>query len=233
VRVVFSREDVVRLGPKRPPIAAGLHADGTGLVRVVASPGVTAAIRQASNALEVDEVAGVTGPAVSGDIRAAGWAEAAVLLAATGAVAAGRVPVGNGAAAAQAAVTTPEGGRADASVTVDAGGWPAAVDVEVSAGDPLDETVLLSYVTGGVHMALGWVLSEGIAIDEDGEPEDLTIRSFGVLRARDTPPITVRFRDRSGPPVRISDAVFAAVAAATWIAQGLPPRFPTRRGRTS
>jgi hypothetical protein len=233
VRVVFSREDVVRLRPKRPPIAAGLHADGTGLVRVVASPGVAAAIRQASTALEVDEVAGVTGPAVSGDIRAAGWAEAAVLLAAAGAVASGSVPVGNGTGTAQAGVTSPEGARAEASVTVDAGGWPAAVEVEVSAGKPLDETVLLSYVTGGVHMALGWVLSEGIAVDENGEPEDLTIRSFGVLRARDTPPITVGFRDRSGPPVRVSDAVFAAVAAATWIAQGLPPRWPTRRGRTS
>jgi hypothetical protein len=28
-----------------------------------------------------------------------------------------------------------------------------------------------------------------------------------------------------------SDAVFAAVAAATWIAQGLPAEWPTRRGR--
>jgi xanthine dehydrogenase small subunit len=105
--------------------------------------------------------------------------------------------------------------------------------VEVAAGDPLDETAQLSYVTGSAHMALGWVLSEGIAVGEDGEPEDLTIRSFGVLRARDTPPITVSLRARSGPPVRASDAVFAAVAAATWIAQGLPPRWPTRRGRTS
>ena len=26
--------------------------------------------------------------------------------------------------------------------------------------------------------------------------------------------------------------MFAAVAAATWIAQGLPPRWPTRRGRS-
>jgi xanthine dehydrogenase small subunit len=80
-------------------------------------------------------------------------------------------------------------------------------------------------------MALGWVCSEAIAVDADGRPEDLTIRSFGVLRARDTPPISVELTDRTGPPVNGSDAVFAAVAAATWIAQGLPPRWPTSRGR--
>jgi hypothetical protein len=34
-----------------------------------------------------------------------------------------------------------------------------------------------------------------------------------------------------GEPVRGGDAAFAAVAAATWIAQGLPPRWPSRRGR--
>src|SRR6478609_6180659 len=34
VRVVLSREDTVRLGPKRPPIAAGMREDGTGIVRV-------------------------------------------------------------------------------------------------------------------------------------------------------------------------------------------------------
>jgi hypothetical protein len=66
-----------------------------------------------------------------------------------------------------------------------------------------------------------------------GVPEDLTIRSFGILRARHTPPITVRIEPApGGEAVRGSDAAFAAVAAALWIAQGLPPRWPTRRGRT-
>ncbi len=44
VRVLYSREDIVRLGPKRPPIAAGMRADGTGMVRVVRTPGITEAI---------------------------------------------------------------------------------------------------------------------------------------------------------------------------------------------
>ncbi len=34
VRVLWSREDVVRRGPKRPPVAAGMAADGTGVLRV-------------------------------------------------------------------------------------------------------------------------------------------------------------------------------------------------------
>jgi CO/xanthine dehydrogenase Mo-binding subunit len=78
-------------------------------------------------------------------------------------------------------------------------------------------------------MALGWVTSEGIAVTDDGEPLDLTIRSFGVLRAVDTPPITVEIDDDGGPPRNGSDAVFAAVAAATWLAQGCPPTLPTGR----
>jgi xanthine dehydrogenase small subunit len=263
VRVVFSREDVVRLGPKRPPVAAGMRLDGTGVVRVVAAPGVADAIRRAAPGVEVVEVDGGPGPAVSAAIRAAGWAEAAVVVAAAEALAEGRVPAGGGVGT--AVVSTPEGARAEASVTVDPDGRPGAVEVAVCCGDPLDETVLRSYVTGAAHMALGWVCSEAIAVGPDGVAEDLTIRSFGILQARHTPPIRVRTAtDRAGgaggagaggaggaggaagaggasgagaggaadDPVRGSDAVFAAVAAATWIAQGLPPRWPTRRGRT-
>ena len=42
VRVVLSREDVVRHGPKRPPIAAGVRADGSGVLRVARTPGASA-----------------------------------------------------------------------------------------------------------------------------------------------------------------------------------------------
>ena len=233
VRVVLSREDVVRLGPKRPPLAAGLRADGTGTVAVVSAPGVAAAIQAAAPGLQVVEVAGVDGPPVSAAIRGAGWVEAAVLLAASRAVAAGSLPAPGVEATARVAVAGRHGGRADAAVTVDASGLPRLVEVSVAAGDPLDTAVLRSYVTGAAHMALGWVLSEGIAVAEDGTPEDLTIRSFGILRARDTPPVQVHALPESADPVPVSDAAFAAVAAATWIAQGLPPRWPTRRGRTA
>ncbi len=235
VRVVLAREDTVRLGAKRPPVAAGIRFDGTGILRLAsctvaaADPGhpdgdrlVAAAVAAAAPGLAVQHVA-VPGPAVSPHVRAAGGAEAAVLVAAATAAAVGDTV---------ATVTTPEGARARAQVELDATGWPAGVAVEVYAGDPLDGVVLRSYVEGAAHMALGWVCSEGIAVDAAGVPTDLTIRSFGVLRARDTPPIAVTVEPaRPGADaLRASDAVFAAVAAATWLAQGLPSRWPTRRG---
>ena len=70
-------------------------------------------------------------------------------------------------------------------------------------------------------MALGWVLTEGLAVDPDtGEVLDLTIRSFGILRARATPPSTSRSsttpgRAAAGPATRCS------------------PRWPRRRVEAS
>jgi CO/xanthine dehydrogenase Mo-binding subunit len=120
---------------------------------------------------------------------------------------------------------SPDGAVARAEVVL---GAPAEVAVEVACGRPLDETVLRSYCVGAAHMALGWVTSEGLAVDEAGDVHDLTIRSFGVLRAVDTPPIAVTIdRAADGPPVNGSDAVFAAVAAAAWLAEGCPPEWPT------
>jgi CO/xanthine dehydrogenase Mo-binding subunit len=60
----------------------------------------------------------------------------------------------------------------------------------VHCGAVLDEVVLRSYCIGAAHMALGWVRHEAIAVGPDGVPRDLTIRSFGVVRAVDTPPST-------------------------------------------
>jgi CO/xanthine dehydrogenase Mo-binding subunit len=84
------------------------------------------------------------------------------------------------------------------------------------------------------------VLTEGLAVDSDtGEIHDLTIRSFGILRARDTPPIQIEIVDDPGAPRgRASDAVFAAVAAATWNAlsdaEGARPEvFPARGTRAA
>ena len=208
VRVLLSREDSVRMGAKRPPIGAGVRSDGTGIVRVARTPGITAAIASYTKDLVVEEV-DVSGPPTSTSLRAAGWAEAAIL---TSCARGDATPI-----------TAPNGAIADAHID------DAGVHVRVSAGDPLDEIVLRSYCIGAAHMALGWVTSEGIAVDEDGIPHDLTIRSFGVLRAVDTPSITVEIDDERGDPRNGSDAVFAAVAAATWRAQGCPPTFPTGR----
>lgn len=207
VRVLWSREDVVRLGPKRPPLAGGARPDGTGALVVVRTPGIAEAIAAVAPGLVVTEV-DVPGPPTSASPRAAGWAEALVLLA--------------GARGEAGPVVAPGGGRAEAAIE---GG---RVRVRVAAGDPLDDVVLRSYAIGAAHMALSWVTSEGLAVDEAGEVHDLTIRSFGVLRASDTPPIDVEIDPTPGPPVNGSDAVFAAVAAAVWLHQGCPTDWPTR-----
>ncbi|MCU1498797.1 MAG: putative oxidoreductase [Acidimicrobiales bacterium] len=207
VRVLWSREDSVRHGPKRPPVAGGARPDGTGVLRVVRTPGIAAAIASMAPGLEVVEV-DVPGPPTGAGLRAAGWAEAAVLLA--------------GARGSLAPVQAPGGGRAEAAVV------DGRIKVRVAAGDPLDEIVLRSYAIGASHMAFGWVTSESLVIDDDGTVHDLTIRSFGIPRAIDTPPIDVEIDPSPGPPVNGSDAVFAAVAAAVWVHQGCPTDWPTR-----
>ena len=50
--------------------------------------------------------------------------------------------------------------------------------------------------------------------------------SFGVLRAVDMPPVEVEIGG-AGAPVRCSDAAFAAVAAAVWLATGSATDWPT------
>ena len=87
------------------------------------------------------------------------------------------------------------------------------------------------YCIGAVHQALSWVRREGLAVAADGTVQDLTIRSFGILKASDMPPVEVEVRAGDGPPVNGSDAVFAAVAAAAWIADGCPTALPTRPTR--
>ena len=202
----WSREDVVRLGAKRPPLAAGVRADGTGVVRVARTAGIAEAIRSVAPGLLVEEI-DVAGPPTSVQVRAAGWAEAAVLLAPD-----------------DGWVTAPNGARARADVRSN-----GSVHVEVQCGQVLDEVVLRSYCTGAAHMALGWVRHEGLTVGADGVPLDLTIRSFGIVRAVDTPHIDVELVPSDDEPVNGSDAVFAAVALAVWRHDGFAARWPTMR----
>jgi CO/xanthine dehydrogenase Mo-binding subunit len=245
VRVVYSREDVVRLGPKRPPISANAIWRDGGVVIVgtavrVAPPPMPASYRCGIDATwtAVD----VAGPHVGGELRAFGLAEQAVLV--EGALDSGgvdRTTLTDDGAMLDSLVVAPSGARAGAHVDFDGStGAVARVDVRVAAGDPLDDTVLRSYALGAVHMALGWVLTESIAVDPTtGDVHDLTIRSFGIIRARDMPLVSVTILDEPGPPLaHASDAVFAAVAAATWNAltrtEGLrPDTFPARDARAS
>ena len=252
VRVVLSREDVVRLGPKRPPVAAAAVYDG----HVVDVRGQVAAADAATfgagavTPYRVDvrqqwQPVAVPGPPVATTLRAAGAAEVAVLVegALDEAGADRSALVGDDRAASvllDSCASVPGGARAGARVELDEAGALARVEVRVAAGDPLDEVVLRSYAVGAAHMALGWVLSEGIAVDPGtGDVQDLTIRSFGVIRAKDTPAIDVAVvADGGAPCPRASDAVFAAVAGAAWNAitkaEGTrPAAFPARGTRAA
>ena len=174
---------------------------------MVRTPGIADAIRAVAPAFEVEEV-DVTGPPTSTAPRAAGWAEAAALLTSLGP---------------RDEIVAPNGALATAEVTDD------GVHVRVRCGDPLDQVVLRSYCIGAAHMALGWVRSEGLAVGGDGAPLDLTIRSFGILRAVDMPSVVVEIEPDDGSPVNGSDAVFAAVAAAAWRHHGHPEAGPADR----
>lgn len=210
VRVVLSREDAVRFGPKRPPVAGGARADGTGALHIVATPGVRAAIAAVAPGLDVVEH-DVAGPDTSGDIRGAGWVEAITLVrAATGET---------------GWLTAPNGARATAEISQIEGGRPV-ITVQVEAGAVLDEIVLRSYAIGAAHMAWSWVRAEAITVDPDGEIHDLTIRSFGILKANDMPDVKVEIIESDAEPINGSDAVFAAVAGATWALSDHAPTWP-------
>ena len=206
VRVLWSREDAVRHGPKRPPVAIGITDDGRGVARAVRTPGVSDVIASVAPGLKVEEV-DVDGPSTSIAIRGAGWVESVVALSALG--------DGSG------EIVAPGGGSAWAE-------WrQGSFRIRVRGGDPLDEIVLRSYCIGAAHMAYSWVTSEALTVDPKGEVHDLTIRSFGIVPASRMPPVEVEIDSSGGPPVNCSDAVFAAVAAATWRAAGFPPDWPT------
>jgi len=208
VRVLWSREDSVRFGPKRPPVAGGVRADGSGVIHIARTAGVADVLAKVAPNLTVVEV-DVDGPPTSADLRAAGWAEAAMLATA----ARGRTEV----------VTTDDGAWAEAEVD------DGRIRVRVSAGEVLDTVVLRSYAIGAAHMAFGFVTSESVTVDPSGTVHDLTIRSFGVPRSVDTPPIEVEVVEAGGPPVNGSDAVFVAVASALWLHQGCPADLPSAR----
>lgn len=218
MRVVMSREDVVRHGAKRPPLAAGVHADGSGVVYVRRTDGVVDLVRSTFPDWVVHDV-DMPGPPTTLERRGAVWAEIAALVSSLRDEPSGDEVWDH--------VVSPDG--AEAWARFDESG----VHVRVRCGEILDETVLRSYCVGAAHMALGWVRSEGLAVDGLGTVHDLTMRSFGIVRAIDTPHVSIEMLapgDGDDPtPVNGSDAVFAAVAAAVWRHDGWPSHWPSAR----
>ena len=216
VKVVWSREAVVRKGKKRPPLSLGLRADGSGEVHIAVTPGsddlsgLVAMIGQLLPEVTVD-LKEVAGPPVGATHRGAVLSE--VLAARASLELAPGEPV---------SVNSPSGARA--TVTYDG----TTLHAQVFAGDPLCVTTLRSYVMGAMHQAFSMVTSEGLALDEQGAPVDLTIRSFGIVGAAGTPAMQVTIEESSDAPVVAGGAVFAATLAAVWLQEG-GTHWPTRR----
>jgi aerobic-type carbon monoxide dehydrogenase small subunit (CoxS/CutS family) len=244
VRVVWSREDVVRHGPKRPPLSATAVLDGKRVLIRGRGP-VAPALAPSPYGLGVDiewQSVSIAGPPIDVALRAP-FAETTVLVeGALDAAGFDRHTVVEGVGTAvllDTCVLDPGGGAAGASVELDDdSGALRRVQLRVAVGELLDDVVLRSYCIGAVHMALGWVLREAITVDDDGGVHDLTIRSFGILRARDMPDVEIEIVDDDRAPCRVSDAVFAATAAACWNAitradGARPATFPARDARAA
>jgi xanthine dehydrogenase molybdenum-binding subunit len=59
-------------------------------------------------------------------------------------------------------------------------------------GKAMNPLLCEGQVEGAVHMGLGYALSEDFPADETGRPTNMTLRSLGILRAKDVPDIEVR-----------------------------------------
>jgi xanthine dehydrogenase molybdenum-binding subunit len=81
--------------------------------------------------------------------------------------------------AAQVVVADPETGAIEKVV--------AAHDV----GRAVNPALCRSQIEGSVHMGLGYALTEDFPTDDQGRPTAMTLRSLGIIRAKDVPEIEV------------------------------------------
>ena len=59
-------------------------------------------------------------------------------------------------------------------------------------GRAVNPQLCVGQIEGAVHMGLGYALSEDFPADARGFPTKMTLRSLGILRAKDVPPIEVK-----------------------------------------
>jgi CO/xanthine dehydrogenase Mo-binding subunit len=58
-------------------------------------------------------------------------------------------------------------------------------------GRAVNPLMCTGQIEGAVHMGLGYALSEEFPTDTEGRPTNMTLRSLGILRAKDMPPVDV------------------------------------------
>ncbi len=89
--------------------------------------------------------------------------------------------------AAQLVVLDPETGLVEKVV--------AAHDV----GRAVNPVLCEGQIEGSVHMGLGYALTEGFPCDEVGMPNNMTLRSLGIIRPKDMPPVDVILVESAEP----------------------------------
>ena len=215
--VVFSREDVVRLGPKRPPIAATRgaarrQARDRGRRRAARSArpsslawrttsGSTATIsieRRRRRSADVERVPrGRVRRAVrarqEGALDAAGFDRAAHLPSERAAAGVPRQRASR--AAGRGAGRRPRRDRpGDRRARAGRGARRRRAIRSTRSCCARTRSAPRTWRSAGCS-------PKALAVDpETGEVHDLTIRSFGIIRAKDTPPIDVTIVDDPGPP---------------------------------
>lgn len=58
-------------------------------------------------------------------------------------------------------------------------------------GRAVNPMLCIGQIEGAVHMGLGYALTEDFPADGDGRPQNMTLRSLGIFRAKDVPDIEV------------------------------------------
>jgi aldehyde oxidoreductase len=78
-------------------------------------------------------------------------------------------------------------------------GKPSKVLAAHDVGRAVNPTLCEGQIHGAVHMGLGYALSEDFPADADGRPTHMTLRSLGIIRAKDMPPVDVMLVEEPQP----------------------------------
>jgi xanthine dehydrogenase molybdenum-binding subunit len=78
-------------------------------------------------------------------------------------------------------------------------GKPGKVVAAHDVGRAVNPTLCEGQIQGAVHMGLGYALSEDFPADADGRPTKMTLRSLGIIRAKDMPPVDVLLVEEPQP----------------------------------
>ncbi len=82
-------------------------------------------------------------------------------------------------------------GYASQLVVLDDGGEVEQVVAAHDVGRAVNPILCEGQIEGAVHMGLGYALTEGFPCDEDGRPQNGTLRSLDIIRPKDMPPVEV------------------------------------------